>query len=983
MSFRYRRRSGRRIVPALALLIAVGFVPFALAQGTQTGILTGSVTSSDGQPLPGVTVAIRSASLQGERTTVTTPNGDYIFKSLPSGSYKVMFSIDGFGTVERSATVAVGVSATADATLSPATVQETVVVTAEAPSVLETTQTGATYTSTQIDTLATSRTISGIAELAPGLTDNTPNAGQVTISGGFAYDNVFLIDGVDVTDNTFGTPNSIFIEDAIQETQVLTGGVSAEYGRFGGGAINQITKQGGNEFSGSFRTDLTNNSWRDETPLEDEQGTTRESLLNKVFQATFGGPIVRDRLWFFLAGRTEKRKRQDTFPFSGVSFTDARDDKRFQAKLTGTVAPNHTLQATYTRNDTTDTAPSFDFSIAPSTLDVTEFPNDLFTVRYSGVLSPRLFAEVQYSEQKLGFRDGNGTDTNVSTGSPIFTFGNSAAVEAGQHYNGPYFDYGTDPQDRDNRQISGSLSYFLSTKSLGSHDLKGGFEYYTNNFQGGNSQSPTNFVYYADYKTDSGGNPVLDSNGNLTPVFEPFGGLFLHWIAERGAKLDIKTTSFYLNDRWQLGHRWSFNLGVRYEKVRSDTTSSNLLALDTDTIVPRLGLAYDVRGDGKLKLEGTYSHYAGSYNLSLFGSNQGAGNPSLVYAIYVGPPGEGQDFAPGFDPQNYFFLGSFLPAANAFFDPNLSSPTVKEFTLGAGTQLGQKGYAKLVYTWRNLRSIVDDFITFDQGTVEVTTPSQCIECAGPFLLDRVVFRNTSEPKREYRGVQLQASYRLTDRWTMAGHYTVQLRNHGNYEGENTNQPGIPSSFGDYPEILVPERNFPEGRLNDYQRHKARVWTTYELGLGKFGSLNTGLLWRYDSALTYSLVAQNQSPSDIQLSRDPGYATLPNLLNVFFGERGSQDFKGAHLFDLAMTYDIPIYKSFKPYVKFDVRNLFNDKTLGAGVSGFNTTIAPDDDGPVDADGIPTQFVRGGNFGEAIANGSYPIPREFRFALGFRF
>ncbi len=983
MSIRYRRRSGRRVVPVLALLVAVGFVPIALGQGTQTGVLTGNVSSSDGQPLPGVTVAIRSASLQGERTTITTPNGDYIFKSLPSGSYKVMFSTDGFGTVERSATVAVGVSATADATLSPATVQETVVVTAEAPSALETTQTGATYTSTQIDTLATSRTISGIVELAPGLTDNTPNAGQVTISGGFAYDNVFLIDGVDVTDNTFGTPNSIFIEDAIQETQVLTGGVSAEFGRFGGGAINQITKQGGNQFSGSFRTDFTNGSWRDETPLEDENGTTRESLLNKVFQATFGGPIVKDRLWFFLAGRTEQRKRQDTFPFSGVSFTDERDDKRFQAKLTGTLAPNHTLQATYTRNDTTDTAPSFDFSIAPSTLDVTEFPNDLFTVRYSGVLSPRLFAEVQYSEQKLGFRDGNGTDTNVPTGSPIFTFGNSAAVEAGQHYNGPYFDYGTDPQDRDNRQISGNLSYFLSTKSLGSHDLKGGFEYYTNNFQGGNSQSPTNFVYYADYKTDSAGNPVLDSNGNLTPVFETFGGLFLHWIAERGAKLDIKTTSLFLNDRWQLGQRWSFNLGVRYERVRSDTTSSNLLALDTDTIVPRLGAAFDVRGDGKLKLEGTYSHYAGSYNLSLFGSNQGAGNPSLVYALYVGPPGEGQDFAPGFDPQNYFFLGSFLPAANAFFDPNLSSPTVKEFTLGAGTQLGQKGYAKLVYTWRDLRSIVDDFITFDQGTVEVTTPSQCIECAGPFLLDRVVFRNTSEPKREYRGVQLQASYRLTDRWTMAGHYTVQLRNHGNYEGENTNQPGIPSSFGDYPEILVPGRNFPEGRLNDFQRHKARVWTTYELGLGKFGGLNAGLLWRYDSALTYSLVAPNQSPSDVQLSRDPGYATPPGLLNVFFGERGSQDFKGAHLFDLAMTYDIPIYKSFKPYVKFDVRNLFNDKTLGAGVSGFNTTIAPDDDGPVDADGIPTQFVRGGNFGEAISNNSYPIPREFRFALGFRF
>jgi hypothetical protein len=982
MSFRRQRRFGR-ITLLLVPLVACAFAGGVLAQGTQTGILTGSVTSSDGQPLPGVTVGIRSPALQGERTTVTTPNGDYIFKSLPPGSYKVTFSLDGFGTVERAATVAVSVSVTADVTLAPATVQETVVVTAEAPSALETTQTGATYTSTEIDSLATSRTISGIAELAPGLTDNTPNAGQVTIAGGFAYDNVFMIDGVDVTDNTFGTPNSIFIEDAIEETQVLTSGVSAEFGRFGGGAINTITKQGGNQFSGSFRTDFSNGSWRDETPFEDEQGTTRESSLNEVFQATLGGPIVRDRLWFFVAGRTESRTRQDSFPFSGVSYNDERDDKRFQGKLTGALTPNHTLQATYTRNDTTDTAPTFDFSIAPSTLDVTEFPNDIFTARYSGVLSSNLFAELQYSQQQLGFRDGNGTDTNVPTGSPIFTFGNSAAVEAGQHYNAPYFDYGTDPQDRNNRQITGNLSYFLSTKSIGRHDLKLGFEYYTNRFQGGNSQSPTSFVYYADYKTDAAGNPVLDADGNLTPVFEPFGGLFLHWIAERGAQLDIKTTSLYANDRWHLGDRWSFNLGLRYEQVRSDTTSSNLLALDTDTIVPRLGAAFDVRGDGRFKLEGTYSHYAGSYNLSLFGSNQGAGNPSLVYALYVGPPGEGQGFAPGFDPQNYFFLGSFLPSANAFFDSGLSSPTVKEFTLGAGAQLGSRGYAKLVYTWRDLKSIVDDFITFDQGTVEVTTPSECLECQGPFLLDRVVFRNTSEPKREYRGVQLQASYRLTSRWTMAGHYTVQIRNHGNYEGENTNQPGIPSSFGDYPEILVPERNFPEGRLNDFQRHKARVWTSYDQPLGKFGRLNAGLLWRYDSALTYSLAAANQSPSDVQLSRDPGYATPPNLVNVFFGERGSQDFTGAHLFDVALTYDIPVYKSVKPYVKLDVRNVLNDKTLGAGVSGFNTTIQPDEDGPVDADGIPTSFIRGTNFGEATSNNSYPFPREYRIALGFRF
>ncbi len=954
-----------------------------LAQGTQTGSLTGTVASSDGAPLPGVTVTARSPALVGQRTTTTTANGDYIVKGLPAGTYQVTFELSGFASIEKTASVALGATMSVSATLGLAKVQENVTVFAEAPSVVSVTQTGATFGAQQIDTLATGRNLSQITELAPGLTDNTPNGGQVTIAGGFAYDNLFLIDGVDVTDSTFGTPNDVFIEDAIEETQVLTAGVSAEYGRFGGGAINAVTKKGGNKLSGSFRTDFTNASWRLQTPFEKEKDIKRESNLNEVYQGTLGGPIVKDRLWFFAAGRSEQRARQDTFPFSGVPFTDERDDKRFQGKLTGQIAPNHTLSATYTKNSTKDSAPSFDFSIAPSTNDVLKYPQSLFVANYNGVLRPNLFAEVQYSQSKLAFRDANGTDTNVVTGSPIFTFGNSAAVPAGQHYNAPYFDYGTDPQDRYNRQVTGNLSYFLSTGSLGRHDLKVGFEYYRNTFKGGNSQSPTNYVFYADYATDDAGDPVVDSAGNLTPVFEPFGGLLLNWLPERGAKLDVKTSSFFVNDRWELGSHLAMNLGVRYERVRSDTSSTSILGLDTDTIVPRLAASYDVTGDGRYTLQATYSHYAGSYNLSQFGNNQGAGNPSLVYAIYAGPSGQGLDFAPGFDPASYLFLGASLPSENISFAPNLSSPVSREVTLSAGARIGKDGYAKLVYTRRRLKSIVESFTTFDLGTVEVTTPSQCEGCAGPLLLDRTEFSNTDEPRREYQALQLQTSLRLTGRWRLAGHYTYQLQNEGDFEGENPNQPAITSTYGDFPEILVPSRNFPVGRLNDFQRHKVRAWTTYDLGLGRFGNVNLGLLWRYDSALTYSLTADNQDVSAVQSAADPGYAQPPTLQTIYFGGRGSGSFKGAHLFDVALTYDIPVYRSFRPYVKVDVRNVFNDQTLGAGTGGTNISISPNDDGPVDASGIPTTYTKSPSFGEATGNSSYPIPREYRVAVGFRF
>ena len=145
-------------------------------------------------------------------------------------------------------------------------------ITENAPGIVETASGGANYTAAEIDTLPTGRTVFQIAELAPGLTDNTPNPEQISVSGSFSYDNVFLVDGVDVNDNLFGTINNLFIEEAIEEQAVITSGISAEYGRFSGGIVNTITKHGGNTFQGSLRANFTNTAWRYETPYELENG---------------------------------------------------------------------------------------------------------------------------------------------------------------------------------------------------------------------------------------------------------------------------------------------------------------------------------------------------------------------------------------------------------------------------------------------------------------------------------------------------------------------------------------------------------------------------------------------------------------------------------------------------------------------------------------------------------------------------------------
>ena len=244
----------------------------AMAQGQQSGTLGGRLASSDNLGLPGATVTVSSDALQGERTTVADVNGVYSFPGLPPGSYTVTFEMNGMSTVERIASVPLGGAVTMDQVLTVAPVSEVLVVHGARPAPVSSPAGAFNLRADRFSLMPTARTPFGLAELSPGLTDNTPNNNQLTIGGAFAYDNVFLMDGVDINDNVLGQPNGLFIEDAIEEVQVLTSGVSAEYGRFAGGVVNVITKSGGNLFSGAVRSNFTNPAWSVETPIEKSAG---------------------------------------------------------------------------------------------------------------------------------------------------------------------------------------------------------------------------------------------------------------------------------------------------------------------------------------------------------------------------------------------------------------------------------------------------------------------------------------------------------------------------------------------------------------------------------------------------------------------------------------------------------------------------------------------------------------------------------------
>lgn len=959
------------------------------AQGTQTGTITGTVQSGDGLPLPGVTATAASPALQGERSAVSDVNGVYLLRGLPAGMYTVRFRLESFQSAAIDGVeLQVGGNAVVNSIMQLATRTEVVTVTASTPSPLTTVTTSQSYAKRELDLLPVTRRPQDVAELAPGLTNNTPNAGQVTISGGFAYDNVFLLDGVDIDDNLFAQPNNLYVEDAIEETNVLIGGISAEYGRFSGGVINVITKSGGNAFTGSVRENFTKPSWIETTPREDANNIKHSTVLAKFYEGTAGGRIKADQLWFFTAGRYESSETPGTFVqvLGGNGYTTKNLNKRGQIKLTGTLAPNQIVSGSYLKTaNANENLPSLNASaeLDPLGLINRQTPTDLAVVNYNGVLGRKIFGTLQFSRKTFGFRNAGGTSSAI-TDSPFRTRGLAPSVPASLLYNAPFFS-ANDPEDRNNKQLSGSLAYTLSNRRYGTHDLKGGAEVYVSTHTGGNAQSATNYVFQTDYLIANGA-PALDSRLSPIPVFTPGVSRLQNWLATPGAKTDITTTSLYVQDHWIPMPALTLTLGTRFEAVRGSATG-DIVTVNTTTIVPRLGASYDLRKDGRTVLQATYGHYAGKYNEAQFGSNTVVGNPSRITWAYTGPAGQGKDFAPGLDPKNYAsFVSASFPTQNIFVAPGLSSPTARELTLSLGQELGPRSFVKVGYTRRTWHNFVEDFINLSNG---LTTPT--LNGVSTPTVTNVVFRNANDgDRREYQGMTFQSGYRFPGNTQIGGHYTLQLRNNGTFAGEAANQPGSSPIYQDFPEVWGPAFNRlqPDGRLFDYQRHKLRVFGIYNPKFGRFGSASLGPVWRVNSGQVFNYIAQAYPITTIELARNPGYPDIngANSQNVYFGERGAGNFKGYGLLDFSATYNIPVWRTATPWVKVDFFNVLNNRKQIA----WDTTVTADPNSPLDANGLPTGYIQSSRFGTAQNDNQFPQPfpgqnggRAVRLFIGVRF
>jgi len=540
----------------LTLAVLAGSAAVASGQGNPTGTISGHVSDPDGLAVPGATVTVASPVLQGLRTATTSSNGDYIMPFLPAGDYEITFELQGFKTVKRTIGVKMAETQPLNITFALAAVAESVTVAGQSPDVVLSSTVASNFRKEQLELLPVGRALNDAVLLAPGVAGTGPS-GNIMMAGALSFESQYLINGVVVNENLRGQALSLFIEDAVQETKVSTGAISAEYGRFGGGVVNMITKSGGNSFSGSFRTTFNNDAWRSLTPFPTDQTVNK---IAPVYEGTLGGPITRDRIWFFGAGRFTKPETSQTLSDTGINYATSTDERRYEGKVTYALNTGNNVKFGYTKRTTNVANNRFGTIMDLASLYDNSTDQHLYTASYTSVVSNNFFLEGQYSRKISATMDTGSRFTDLVKGTPISDRQRLVGT-ANPVFNSPTFCAvcgGGWLEHRDNWDWFGKASYFLSTQKLGSHNFVAGFDNFKEWRKNDNWQSGSQYNIAAT-------STIIDGS-TIYPVFKNDNTTFINWlpILQQSVGNDIRTYSAYVNDAWRFSSRLAFNLGARF-----------------------------------------------------------------------------------------------------------------------------------------------------------------------------------------------------------------------------------------------------------------------------------------------------------------------------------------------------------------------------------------------------------------------------------
>ena len=750
---------------AAGIVTLLLFLP-GLAAAQEIG---GTVTDTTGGVLPGVTVEVRSPDIiEQVRTAVTDGNGLYLVVALEPGTYSVTYSLPGFGTLVREGIeLSTGFTANIDVQLTVGDIAETITVSGATPVVdIQNVDQRAVMDRELIETIPSGKSISALGLLVPGMvgaqaygTSLQQDSGGLTaqimqrmaIHGGNAEDQVININGMDVAEpHTQGGDLGYFPPENFEEMAFNYSGNSAEF-ETGGVSINMIPREGANAFSGtvhtafSFPALLANNLDDDLRSRGLESATELEE--NWAFSPSVGGPIVEDRIWFFAthSSRVADLVASGLFHAQDPSaFVYAPDFSRpgVDQATAREQSINFTIQATqkdkfkaYWSNSATD-RPRYLQGRALGALFVTpeaavnnQVRTNVYQLNWVRPHTNRLLFEAGVSHLPFGYDLPHAEDAYL--GAPgVFEV---APLRASR--NSSSWLSGTDVyiSPKNVNYYTGSMSYVT-----GSHNLKVGLSF---------NQQRTSTSGQSQFWTQ-----LWTARGN------PFRARFY---AGLGQIDTASSLGIYAQEQWTLD-RLTVNAGVRFDRVRtgypdlvrpSNQWVSQPFLIEGQDVAdwkdfqPRLGLAYDLRGDGKTALKFSASRYGSrdstdwSQSVNPAGSNRTSERTWLDGAVCLDPsvciPGDG--FVQG-DPTNPAPNGELigpntnlawgLPRITTFHDPNWafgwgSRESNWEYSGGIQQEL-VSGMSLDVAYFRRVwvaRSVVDDRALssgdFELGTVNV------------------------------------------------------------------------------------------------------------------------------------------------------------------------------------------------------------------------------------------------------------------------
>jgi len=883
--------------PLLALLaVLVLFSPsLAFAQIGQTAILTGSVTDSSGAVLPGVTVTVSSeAQIGGPKTAVTDASGTYRFPTLAPGLYKLSADLSGFDAFKQNVTLQLGQTITVDFKMQVSGRSETVNVTAESP-VVEVKSSAKQQNITQelVENIPfASRFGPDIFLMAPGVNPNN----RSSFGSGGGGSNAYMVDGVDVSDPEGGTQWLFAAYNWIQEVQVIGLGAPAEYGGFTGVASNSLFRSGGNVYHGLFETLYQNDKMQGNniTPAlhtANSALTVAKTKLQSDTTAQIGGPIKRDKMWFFgsfewfnanssPAGYPPARPAGIAPSTLGPQGRTEKDP-RFLFKPTVNLGPNDKLTGYLEADGYYINGRGAASNTGPEATLKEDAPEVSWNGNYTRVLSSSSVLDVKYSGFWGYYYN---TPYNGDTPGWFDTDLNFFSVNS-------YYFY---KADRTRHQANASVTKYASNFA-GDHDLKFGTEIEKS--------------YVKSQEGYPGGLSVLAASG------VPYYGYL--WDGYLKDNVNNRT-SLSAQDAWNPAKRLTLNLGVRYDHFGGYNKHLDQTVFKTNPVSPRLGFAYDVAGNGKTVLRGHYGWYFDGAKATYYDLLDPQIAP--LFGVYLNPD-LSFDGAP--------FVTK--PGTNHTMDSNIKHPRLKQTILGIDHELFKNFAVGVTGVWRDNDQFIDDVLTNGQFTTRVVNDPGPDGVSGTAddhsNVSVTTYRQTNDPNdnqylitnvpeafRRYRAVEFSANKRMSNNWS--GQFSwVYSKITGNYD--NTTQLGNTATFDD-PNLDPRVQPFLSGRLTRDNPHIAKL-----LGLYKAPwDLTLSGIFFYTSGNTFARTVRVALPQGRE--------------DLLFEPRGSERLDNQPRLDFRAEKGLRFAPGKRATVSLEAFNLFNNSAVTSQTTRSSAT-----------------------------------------------